>query len=242
MGSGKMRRRALVNSRAMSFPIPTQLILDIRPDTQPGFDNYLPGPNAEALAAVREHAAGKMQEPVMYLWGESGTGKTHLFQAWCRCTGAFAVSPLPEPPQSLVVVDDVDRLAGDDPIRLFSLINAAREGNGRVLITGPLPPAQLPQLAQLALRSDLATRLAQGLVFRLQALSDADKRAALTVRAESHGLRLPDEVLRYVLTHCRRDLPHLLTLVDQLDTYSLSRKRPVSLPLLKEILQRRPPQ
>jgi len=75
-------------------------------------------------------------------------------------------------------------------------------------------------------------------VFRLHPLSDADKRAALTVRAESRGLRLPDEVLRYLLTHCRRDLPHLLTLVDLLDTHSLSLKRPVSLPLLKEILQR----
>lgn len=223
---------ALVKSLAM--PLLNQLILDIRPDTQPGFDNYLPGPNAEALAAVREHAAGQMQEPVLYLWGETSTGKSHLFQAWCHVTGATADSPLPEPPQALVVVDAVDQLDGEDQIRLFSLINAAREGAGRVLATGPLPPAQLPQLG---VRPDLATRLAQGLVFRLHPLSDTDKRAALIVRADSHGLRLPDEVLRYLLTHCRRDLPHLLTLVDLLDTHSLSLKRPVSLPLLKEILQ-----
>ncbi|MDP2787763.1 MAG: DnaA regulatory inactivator Hda [Pseudomonadota bacterium] len=218
----------------MRLPPPNQLILDIRPDTLPGFDNFLPGPNAEALAAVREHAAGLIQEPVLYLWGEAGTGKSHLFQAWCHATGAAPVFPLPEPPQALVVVDDVDRLDAEDQIRLFSLINAAREGAGRVLATGPLPPAQL---IELNVRPDLATRLAQGLVFRLHPLSDADKRAALTVRAESHGMRLPDEVLRYLLTHCRRDLPHLLTLVDLLDTHSLSRKRPVSLPMLKEILQ-----
>ena len=49
-------------------------------------------------------------------------------------------------------------------------------------------------------------------------------------------MRLPDEVARYMLTHCRRDLPHLLDLVDALDALSLSRKRPVSLPLLKEVL------
>jgi DnaA family protein len=222
---------ALVNSRAMPLLPPNQLILDIRPDTPAGFDNYLPGPNAEVLAAVREHAAGKSQDPVLYLWGEAGTGKSHLLQAWCRVNGAAPVLPLPEPPQSLVAVDAVDQLDGENQIRLFSLINAARENLGRVLATGPLPPAQL------GVRPDLATRLAQGLVFRLHPLSDADKRAALTIRAETRGLRLPDEVLRYLLTHCRRDLPHLLTLVDLLDTYSLSRKRPVSLPLLKEILQ-----
>jgi len=221
----------LVNSRTMSFPILTQLILDIRPDTPPGFDNYLPGSNAEALAAVREHAAGLTREPVLYLWGEAGSGKSHLLQAWCDATGAALHAPLPEPPLVWIAVDAVERLDAEDQIRLFSLINAAREGDGRVLVTGTLPPSKLP------IRPDLATRLAQGLVFRLQLLSDADKRAALSVRAEARGLRLPDEVLRYLLTHCRRDLPHLLTLVDRLDAYSLSRKRPVSLPMLKEVLQ-----
>jgi DnaA-homolog protein len=216
------------------MPLLNQLILDIRPDTPPGFDNYLPGPNAEALAAVREHAAGKTPEPILYLWGEAGTGKSHLLQAWCHANGATPVAALPEPPQKLVVVDAVDQLDGENQIRLFSLINAAREGAGRVLVTGPVPPAQL---IERKVRPDLATRLAQGLVFRLHPLSDSDKRAALIVRAEGRGLRLPDDVLRYLLTHCRRDLPSLLALVDLLDTHSLSRKRPVSLPFLKEILQ-----
>ena len=228
---------ALVNSHTMSLPILNQLILDIRPDTPPGFDNFLPGANAEALAAVREHASGLAGEPVMYLWGESGTGKSHLLQAWCRATGAVPIAPLPEPPLKLVAVDAVEQLDAEDQIRLFSLINAAREESGRVLVTGSLPPAQLPQLPQMAKRADLATRLAQGLVFRLHSLSDDDKRAALSVRADARGLRLPDDVLRYLLTHCRRDLPHLLALVDLLDTFSLRRKRPVSLPMLKEILQ-----
>jgi DnaA family protein len=217
--------------------LPNQLILDICPDTPPDFDNYLPGPNAEALAAVREHAAGRTREPVLYLWGEAGVGKSHLLRAWCRANAAVPVFPLPEPPQRLVVVDDVDQLDGDNQIRLFSLINAAREDAGRVIASGPLPPAQLIESPAPAFRADLATRLAQGLVFRLHALSDADKRTALIARAEARGLRLPDDVLRYLLTHCRRDLPNLLMLVDLLDTCSLSRKRPASLPLLKEILQ-----
>jgi DnaA family protein len=208
-----------------------QLILDIRPDAPPDFDHFLPGPNAEALAMLREHAAGLLPEPVVYLWGEAGTGKSHLIHAWAAINQAMRVTPLPEPPVAWLAVDDADRLDADDQIRLFNLINAAREGAGRVLASGPLPPAQL------GLRADLATRLAQGLVFRLAPLSDADKIAALNVRAEARGMRLPEEVVRYLLSHCRRDLPNLLALVDALDTLSLSRKRPVSLPLLREILQ-----
>jgi len=47
-------------------------------------------------------------------------------------------------------------------------------------------------------------------------------------------------VTRYLLTHSRRDLPRLLATVDALDTFSLSRKRPVSVPLLKELLRLNP--
>jgi len=211
-----------------------QLILDIRPDSPPDFANYLPGPNAEALAALRGHAPERDREPLLYLWGEAGVGKSHLLLAWARVVGAALFSarePLPEPPVAALAVDDVGELDADNQIRLFSLINAAREQGGLLLACGALPPAQL------GLRPDLATRLAQGLVFRLLPLSDADKAAAMAVRAEGRGLRLPEEVIRYLLTHSRRDLPRLLATVDALDTFSLSRKRPVSVPLLKELLQ-----
>lgn len=172
-------------------------------------------------------------EHVIYLWGESGVGKSHLLQAWARHAGAGVclAGPLPENDTALLAVDDVHNLDEADQVRLFSLLNAARELGGRVVAAGPLPPGQLD------IRPDLATRLAQGLVFRIQPLSDADKALALGIRAESHGLRLGDDLIRYMLTHCRRDLPRLLAMVDALDSLSLSRKRPVSLPLLKELLQ-----
>ena len=67
-----------------------QLILDIRPDSPPDFHNYLPGPNAEALAAVRAHGAGHAREPLLYLWGEPGVGKSHLARAWASACSANA--------------------------------------------------------------------------------------------------------------------------------------------------------
>jgi len=211
-----------------------QLILDLRPDSPPDFSNYLPGQNVEALAALRAHIPGAAQEPLLYLWGEAGVGKSHLLRAWAGAAEAAlrpAGETLPEPPLPALAVDDVEALDADNQIRLFGLINSAREQGGLLLAAGTLPPAQL------VLRPDLATRLAQGLVFRLLPLSDADKAAALVIRAEGRGLRLPEEVTRYLLTHTRRDLPRLLATVDALDTFSLSRKRPVSVPLLKEMLR-----
>jgi DnaA family protein len=138
---------------------------------------------------------------------------------------------LPETAPAALAVDDVGRLDADAQHHLFGLAIALRDNGGALLATGEQPPAAL------GLRQDLATRLAQGLVFRLHPLAEQDRAQAIAQRAEELGLRLPEDVLRHLLLHCRRDLPHLLATVDALDAYSLSRKRPLSLPLLRELLQ-----
>ena len=57
----------------------------------------------------------------------------------------------------------------------------------------------------LPLRDDLRTRLAQGLVFRLEALDDAGMRHALAAEARRRGLPLSGEVSHYLLTRFARD-------------------------------------
>ena len=52
------------------------------------------------------------------------------------------------------------------------------------------------------------------------------------------GLRLSDEVVEYLLTRLPRDLPSLNAVLDALDRYSLAAKRPVTLPLVREALEK----
>jgi DnaA family protein len=159
-----------------------QLVLDITPAAEPDFDNYIPGPNAEALARVRGLAAGALREAIVYLWGEPGSGRTHLLRAAAR------VNP------QLIIADDVEALEPAAQQQLFAAINAARDGAAPVLAAGKVSPAGL------ALREDLRTRLAWGLVYQLRPLSDADKAEHLRAGAARRGLRLPDEVVGYLLT------------------------------------------
>ncbi len=216
-----------------------QLILDIRPDAPPTLHNYLAGANGEALAALTALAAGRAPEAVIYLWGPVGAGKTHLLRAVVRAVVAAGRSaryvaagdPLPPAPEPALAVDDVESLDAAGQLALFDCINQARDGRGVVLAAGNAPPARLP------LRPELTSRLSWGLVYAISPLDDARKLQAITERAAARGMLLPREVARYLLTHCRRDLPHLLALVDDLDAYSLSHKRPVSLALLKAMLQ-----
>jgi DnaA-homolog protein len=200
-----------------------QLVLDLAPPAEPDFDNYVAGPNAEAVAAVRSFAAGKAREAVLYLWGETGSGRSHLLKA---AAGLNA---------RLVIADDVEKLDEASQQQLFAAINAAREGAPPVLAAGRRPPAQL------ALREDLRTRLAWGLVYQLKPLSDAEKALHLRAEAARRGLRLPDEVVGYLLTRLPRDLPSLNSVLDALDRYSLAAKRPVTLPLVREALERKIP-
>lgn len=216
-----------------------QMILDVRPDAAPSFDNFLVGANAEAVAALRAWTAADAVDCILYLWGETGSGKTHLLraaQSACQSLGepcrlVDVGAPPPESLSGLLLVDDAQCLDGMAQVALFDLLNQAREGAGRVVVTGDAPPQVL------ALRPDLTTRLAWGLVFHLQPLSEADRLAALSSRAAARGMELPEDVRRHLLTHCRRDLPRLLALVDGLDEYSLSRKRPLTLPLAREYLR-----
>jgi DnaA family protein len=198
-----------------------QLVLDIGRAPEPEFANYIAGPNAEALARVQDLAAGRLREALVYLWGEPGSGRTHLLRAARRASAA------------LVAADDVDTLDDAGQQRLFSAINAARAGGPPVLAAGPRPPAQL------SLREDLRTRLAWGLVYQLRPPGDEEKAFYLRGEAARRSLRLSDDVVAYLLTRLPRDLSSLNAVLEALDRYSLATKRPVTLPLVRKALEKK---
>ncbi|MSP97135.1 MAG: DnaA regulatory inactivator Hda [Betaproteobacteria bacterium] len=204
-----------------------QLNLDISPQLEPTFESFVTGANAELVAMLRQLAAGALAEPVFYLWGERGSGRSHLLNATLRA----AVHPA-----RLLLADDVDTLDAAGQSMLFNRINAARETGAprgaSVLACGSAPPAQL------ALRDDLKSRLAWGLVYQVKMLDDTQKAAYLRDAAARRGLRISEEIVAYLLTHVRRDLPSLVVIIAHLDDYSLSRHRPVTLPLVREALAR----
>ena len=55
-----------------------QLPLAISPAPAPTFKNFVEGANSEALLRVRELAEGTLREAIVYLWGEPGSGRSHL--------------------------------------------------------------------------------------------------------------------------------------------------------------------
>jgi DnaA family protein len=202
-----------------------QLVLEISPRPVATFANFVIGRNEELVAKLRDLAAGGLAETVVYLWGENGSGRSHLLAATLRAAAD---------PGRITVAEDVDALDAPAQIALFNRINEirdnAREQRGTLLAAGSAPPAQL------ALREDLKSRLAWGLVYQVRTLTDAEKATYLREEAARRGLRIADEVVAYLLAHVRRDLPTLVAILAHLDEYSLSRQRPLTLPLVREAL------
>jgi DnaA family protein len=192
-----------------------QLALRISPPPQPSLDNFVPGANAELLLRLREFQESRFKETILYLWGDTGSGKSHLLRA---CAGPN-------------VVDDVEKLDEASQIALFNTINDARQSGGKVLAAGNAPPPLLP------LREDLKSRLAWGLVYHVKPLTDDERATYLRAEAGRRGMRVPDEVIGYLLTHVRRDLPTLVAILDEVDRASLEKKHPITLPLVKTALK-----
>lgn len=218
-----------------------QLLLDWGATQPQTLDNFVVGKNAELLTLLTDLSrqnVTSVKPQMITIWGDAGSGKSHLLQALHRATEGLLLTPKHafsefawSADQALYLLDDCDRLSEEHQIAAFGLYNQVREAGGTWVASAHQAPAQLK------LREDLRTRLGWGLIYELHGLSDEEKLDALAKSAESRGLSLSPGVLPYLLTHFRRDMPSLSAMLDALDRYSLETQRPITLPLLRELLQ-----
>lgn len=218
-----------------------QLLLDLPAEKPQTLDNFVVGQNeelAQLLQIFSHPASATLNQRFVYLWGEPGAGKTHLLQSLAARPAAryVAANAQPDafahaPEVTLYLLDDCDRLSPEAQIAAFNLFNQVRENGAALIAAGAVAPAVL------AVREDLRTRLGWGLIYQVHGLTDDEKIAALTQAAHVRGLALSPGVLPYLITHFRRDMRSLSTMLDALDQYSLETQRPITLPLLRSLLQ-----
>jgi len=224
-----------------------QIPLQLEPRRPDRFEDFVVGPNATAVAAVRH----LLQEPggILFLSGAEGCGKSHLLNALCheaRKLGmaAFyvALRRLPEEAAAglehlhaldLICVDDLDCVAGNAVWEqaLFRCFNEVRDAQGRLLVSSRQALSTLP--IQLP---DLASRLAWGVRQSLQAPDDRGKLEVLQQRARALRIELPRDVQNYLLRHGRRDMASLIAAVERLKEAAFADKRRITVPLARQVL------
>ncbi len=199
-----------------------QLLLDFDRAPAPTFANFVTGANAELTHALESATRGAFTER-----------KTHLLKAFVNAVKGsryIAARDLADTDMNgTVAVDDVERLPEDRQVALFNAFN--ERTFDLLVVCASASPREVP------IRRDLATRLATGLTYRVVALTDAQKGAALAAHAKARGFAIPEDVTSYLLTHARRDMGSLIGALDSLDRYSMETGRPITIPLLKAALQ-----
>jgi DnaA family protein len=228
-----------------------QIPLPLGASDQPGFELFRGRMNAAVVAEIRRIAAGDSSSN-LYLWGEAGSGKTHLLQAGCREAATrgrrAALIPLrqcgelaPEVFESLeglelICVDDLDAVAGDARWEdaVFHLFNRMREAQCPLVFAARASPAgsgvNLP---------DLRSRLSWDLVFHLEPLDEAERFAALSQRASRRGMDVPEDVLEFLSRRIARDMHSLFGWLDRLDRESLAAGRKLTVPFVRELVERK---
>lgn len=226
----------------------SQLPLGITWRDHATFNNFYVGQNAQLVSSLE-----LANEQFIYLWGDTGSGKSHLLQAVCHQVSEQNESqhfrPVYLPMQELVTmqpailegmeemnpvcIDDVQLIAGKQEweTALFHLFNRLRDQGTRLIVSASVAPKQSG--IQLP---DLVTRLGWGAVYQLQPLNDEGKRIALQQRATQRSLQLPDEVAEFVLRRSARDMNSLFDLLDRLDIASLAEQRKLTIPFVKQYL------
>ena len=215
-----------------------QLVLDLPARPALGRADFFVSPSNELALAQVESWPG-WPSGRLAVTGPAGAGKTHLAHVWAARSGARFLGDLAGldlaalPGDMALVVEDVDRLAGDRAAEetLFHLCNLLAAGGGSLMVSGREPPARWP----LAL-PDLASRLGVAAVARLEPPDDDLLAAVLVKQFADRQLAVEPGLIRYLVSRMDRSFAAAETLVADLDRAGLARQRPITARLAAEVL------
>jgi len=225
-----------------------QLPLDFKHRSNQSFDDYFSGENEEVVSHLKQ-CSDKKGEPFIFVWGPSGTGKTHLLQACCQQTAQtgdntfyleLKSGQLPDPSilegledLALVCIDNIHLLHEIEHHQehYFNFFNRITEQGNHLIISANCLPTQL----NIPL-TDLKTRLNWGLTLKLDRLSDANLMVALSHKAHRMGFDISPQAATFILSRYTRELTDFWALLNILDHATLSAQRKVTVPFLKETL------
>jgi chromosomal replication initiation ATPase DnaA len=174
--------------------------------------------NAAARAALAAPADWVNRRLV--LWGEAGSGKSHLAWIWATRTGATRLDAarLRTPASSdgaPLVIEDIDAAAA--PLALFATLERATQATVPVLMTCRTPPARLP--IELP---DLASRLRASLTIRIEPAEPDLLDTLLHRLAAARQMSLSPALHQFLLTRLPRRPAVLREAITRLDRYALA--------------------
>jgi chromosomal replication initiator protein len=229
------------------------------------FDHFVIGKSNE-LAAAAAHAVsqapGKVYNP-LFLYGDTGLGKTHLMQAVAhdvinrhpetRITfigteqftnemiGSIQTRTTQEfrrryRETDLLLVDDVHFLKGKEATQeeFFHTFNALYEAGRQIILTSDRPPSEIP-----GLEARLVSRFQWGMVADIE-LPDLEHRIAILrnkALIDHLEMTIPEDVIRFIAEHVRSSVRELEGSIIKLLAYASLKHREITVDVAREALR-----
>lgn len=205
-------------------------------------DDYILGEaNIEAFEYLKQYPlwASEGFGRMVYLSGKQSSGKTHLASIWQNDTGALKIlerdfynEDIIEKVKSrkFLIIEDIEKLIEFEK-KLFFIINIVSETNAFLLVTSKFTPQNIDFYVR-----DLVSRLK---AFNHIEINDPDLeilKGVFIKLLSDRQLRVPAEVLNFIIQRVKRTFADIEKIVNKLDQLSLSAKRNITIPFIKEHL------
>ena len=229
------------------------------------FGHFIIGKSNE-LAAAAAHAVaqapGKVYNP-LFIYGDTGLGKTHLMQAIAHeivqrkpdtritfiGTEQFTnelVAAIQNRTTAdfrrrfretdLLLVDDVHFLKGKEAMQeeFFHTFNALYEGGRQIVLTSDRPPSEIP-----GLEARLVSRFQWGMVADIE-LPDLEHRIAILrqkAQLDHLELTIPEEVIRFIAENVRSSVRELEGSIIKLLAFASLKHKEITVDVARDALR-----
>jgi chromosomal replication initiator protein len=229
------------------------------------FDHFVIGKSNELAAAAAQgvaQAPGRVYNP-LFVYGDTGLGKTHLMQAVAHAvlerdpgtritligteqfTNEF-ISAIQGRAMhefrrryretDLLLIDDVQFLKGKESTQeeFFHTFNALYEAGRQIILTSDRPPSEIP-----GLEARLVSRFQWGMVADID-LPDLEHRIAILrnkALLDHLEMTIPEDVIRFIAEHVRSSVRELEGSIIKLLAYASLKHREITVDVAREALR-----
>jgi len=230
--------------------LPEQLHLNVQLDDSISLDKFIDCSSTEDFLKILKNSTLDQSISSFYLiWGDQGRGKSYVMQGLhrkyiedCKTTFQFSFKDngvnSPEILMNLssleaLFIEDFESMESSDHWEkaMFNLINECYLSGTRIYLSSN------KVTKDLSIRlGDLASRLSSFTAIEIPEITEEEKIEALIQSSKRKGLVLDEKTVKYILSYTSRNLSDLLKLLNELDSFSLQKKKKISPSLVREMV------